>query len=820
MIKLTAMNEPISTTQSYSNTPHLVQNPLPIEPKKSFFPRKIILLLIILVLLPLLGTGTYLAVNKYFYSFSILSLVPANAEYYLSIAINASPQAKAMEKLTDRFPGGKKLRENPSFFSQELFGTPKDPFKDIMQLAKNEIFLAKLPDDKKVNDKTNSFSQSNPLEKLLNIVELDSSKQVAEKLNNFKTQTDKYLTTSKTTNGHEILNINLVSKSPPSTSYGIGDLPLNLTVPFSQAVSATGVDKYIISSEKESDINNALALFESNNLYSQIQRKKVKGILDTPEHQQLVTYTPKEAFLKFYQHQSLEAFSNLIPSSALTQSFLLGYDNLNHTQGDNAISLTRALSIVAEENGIRLNSTQVDWLTPKEDLLNPYKISNSLANSLPAKMSGLNPAVFAETKNLKQQYQSQLNLLKTVAQQTKNDDQKKIFQDAIASMDKNKVDFKTNFGLDLEKDLLDWMAGQASFIFNAGTTNKAPEFLFVFDIKDQKQVENSLKKIQLPNYKAEVQRRTGAAYDLLRQSNLREIGSAVSLYYTDNGAIPKNLESLKGKYIRFMPTDPVSTLPYQYTPSRDLKSATIIANLSDSRIAVYNTNTGTISIQGISKTTIDNSPLKPTPIPYRNTTIYSIVIFDGDPLLGTTSNFKYFLDFAVTNNKAIILLGDSARSLQDVIDFDSQSQSLASLNTWREQFEKVTGDVGGLVYIEPLRFYGIWEYYKNLIKQTSFSLDQSFSQNDWETVIKNYLATISSIGTTVTKNKPVYDTNTFVNIKEISQEERDKTEKALDRLLNPGNTNTNQQNRVQGISDTNWSAFFLNLRKKVLPYSN
>lgn len=825
MIYLVMENLPPQNTLPVVAAPPIVPPSEPIQ-KRRLSPLKIGLFLLLLLILGL-GITEVLGVTKLFFRLKTVTFLPLDTEFYLSIAVKDHPQAKAMSKLTDRFPGSKKIKERPGFFSRELLGTPKDPFEDIIKLADKEIFLAKLPDDKKPSDEDPNNFMTQPLEKLLNLVEMRSKKEADDQLDKFKTTTGEYRTATKKVLDHEILDISLISKSRDSEEYDIGGLPLNVTLPFSKQVFATGLDQFIGSSEKESDIKKVIEIFKTNTIFNSLQGKKIKTIQDDPDHEKIAKFFPEESFLTFYQHDSLEAFSNLVPSTAVTQSFLLGFDSLDQVEGEDSIGVKRGLAITAEAEGVRLNSLQLDWRTPEKNLINPYKIQDSIANRLPAKFSGLNPLVFAETKNFKQLYADQQQILKDAAKLSKNPEQKKHFENAIEGYEEFRKEFQKTFGVDPETDIFSWMDGQAAFIFNAGTKGKAPEFLFVADIKDSTAVEASLAKIQLPNYKAEQEQRFGSASDSRRLSDLRQLASALEAAYTYNlgnskAGPPKSLQELvTGGYIRVLPKDPTTNELYKYTVSRDGKSAEISALLEDGRTAFYNTNRGLIEYRGVAKPkTVDTSPIKPVKIPYKDTFIHSLVLFEGADL--GVDGFKYYLYFAVTDQKAVILFSDKAKSLQEIVDFESEpTTTLASLNTWQEQFGKVKKEVGGLVYIEPVQIYGLYDYYKDLSKSEFDSFNRTTEPSDNEVVAKSYLATLSSIGTYVTKEKPVYSTQTFVSVKEIKASEKEKAEKALERILDEEKRRKKEvesvRQRVQGAEDTNWAEYFSDLRDTVMP---
>ena len=135
--------------------------------------------------------------------------------------------------------------------------------------------------------------------------------------------------------------------------------------------------------------------------------------------------------------------------------------------------------------------------------------------------------------------------------------------------------------------------------------------------------------------------------------------------------------------------------------------------------------------------------------------------------------------FASTDKKLIILFSDIDQSLKDVVDYNGElKESLASGENWKTQFEN-KGEVGGIIYVEPIKFWGIIDYIQNIYPEY-----KSYISSDLETTFKGYLKTLKSIGTVVVKEKDVHITNTFIQVVELPDEEKKKIEEAVQRLLN------------------------------------
>lgn len=71
-----------------------------------------------------------------------------------------------------------------------------------------------------------------------------------------------------------------------------------------------------------------------------------------------------------------------------------------------------------------------------------------------------------------------------------------------------------------------------------------------------------------------------SAKDAQRKYDLKNLQSALELYHEDNTKYPSTLSQLQPKYIKIMPSDPDTKKPYQYIPTKDLKSYGLKAKLS------------------------------------------------------------------------------------------------------------------------------------------------------------------------------------------------------------------------------------------------
>ncbi len=756
--------------------------------------------------LAIIGIALVLGIT-HFIGPNTLHFIPDSAEFYLGISVRNHPQVQKLKKLTEKFPGGAKIVEEPNQFRSEIFGAPKDPFEDIVRLAEKEIFLAKISDDS-VSD-NNGTGAAPPgtttggggLEKLINVVEMGSPKLADEKLNNFKEDKSIYTTTAQSFEDNEILNIKLNQKGSDSQQFDLGAMPYSVTLPYSQSVYASTVDKFILSAEKLSDLKKSLSLSKTANPLNFSAKNNMKNILSDKDHKEIARFFPKEYLVKFYQQKPLEPFANLLPISSISQTFMFGYDTLQRVEGKNYIEVNRGLVITAHDDGIRMNSYQLDWHTPKEDLKNSYKIKDSLASRLPEKYSGLSPAIFAETNNYKDLMIDQEQILKDVSEKSDNRNQRKEFKDAVKDFDEFKSTLRSTFGVDPDKDIFSWMDNKVATIFNAGAKNKAPELLVVAEIKDKDAVENSLKKITLPNY---VEETNATAKKRVQESNIRQIATGLEAYHAKNLKYPNSLAELKPVYLISIPKDTVTGMGYKYSVSSNRITARVEGKSPDGRVVFYSSQTGTVDYEGAEKSS-SIKPLTPTKSTYKGFNLYSIKIFDQ-------SGVKYSMFFTVTDKLAVVSFGDTNQSIKDIIDFEKKpGKTLSSCEAWKDQFDSVTEDVGGLIYIEPVQFFGTWEYFRS-----SYSEYSSYIENlsDTELVLKGYLATIPSIGTTITKEKPVYATKTFMRIKELPESEKKQAEDAFFRLRDE---NKKRSSPILGSVSVNFTNVARDLRALVFP---
>ena len=386
-----------------------------------------------------------------------------------------------------------------------------------------------------------------------------------------------------------------------------------------------------------------------------------------------------------------------------------------------------------------------------------------MATKLPQKFAAVAPTFYFETRDVKDQWQQQLNTANEL-KESKSRSQREQFTEFLDSKYKMKKSYQETYGIDYETDVLSWLDGQVGFILNAGKSKKGPELLIVAEIKEPKKVENSLKKISVKDPYAE-------ANDRIRQSNLRQIMTGLQVYYTMNYEYPTSLAKLQTTdksttYLTIIPKDPVTKKDYTYSLIADKQDFSLSASLDNGQTITYDSD-ATAKLTGTKK----DLKSSPKPTSYKTTSIYQLPIY-------SYSNIKYSFYFTVTRNKAVIAFSDSDQSLKDIIDFEAKSTNTLSKNSaWQKQFGKINDNVNAIAFVEPINLMGFMDYLKGAYPQYKsagayYTGVTNTYFDDIEKIAKGYLKTIPSIGAVSGQNKDVVYSKIFVNIVEIPSAEK------------------------------------------------
>jgi len=747
----------------------------------SFLKKKIFFILLAAILIIGIGSGgVFYYLNQ---RVTTYTLIPDDTQFYLGLSVKKHPQVQKLLTLSKKLPGGEKMVKQIDKYRSEIFGTRKDPFKEILNLAETEVFLAKISEDEQSN---RSFGV-NTLEQLVNIVQFKNSKEATDQFE--KLENNENITTTKEAYASaQIAKFEEKSQKENENleRFSTGPLPYQVTLPLSKSIFATFMDKFVIAAEKENDIKKII------DLATGAKDKKFKSITTDKEHNEIVSHFPKEYLLKFYQRQVLDPLSNITAGTTLPQNFLFGqrYDTRQrNSKGDNVFTTKRGLTIVAQDNGVDFTSYQ---LTKKsgvtEGLKHGFTIETSLANKLPAVFDTKQPLFYAEVKNIKGSIQDQLDYLADVAKNSSDGDQKKAFEDAIKGIEEVKKQVKDVFGVDVDSDLLLWMDQNAALIFAPGFGGKAPEALFVFEVKDPQTVESKLSKLRMKNV---IGSRSEQAKNSLIKSDVGQIATGLQAYYTTGGKglYPNSLSDLVSSgELKTLPKAPGGK-DYGYLRCDNGQEAAVFQRLEETEVYwAFSSKLGKVGyINQTSPPTDCNFDvmakasginqksmpiIEPAVQDYQNNRIFSIPIYDyqGD---------KFALRYVVTDNLAIFSVGASDQSLKDIIDFQkTDTNTLASDSRWKEQFAKSPKNIGAIVYIVPENIMGVADYF--LSKEQKY---KEYVDEDWMVILRGYLKALKSIGTTTTQEGKTIISSTFVNIEELEADEARKVEEALDRVF-------------------------------------
>lgn len=759
------------------------------------------ILLVVIASILILGLGGFTLNEFVLNKISSLSLISEDAQFYLSLAVKKNSQAEQAKALVKKFPGGERLLKEFDKYYANYIGDEKDPLVDITYSANTELLLARIS---RADGKTDTSNR------LFSIVDADSTKSAKEDLANFEDDVSTYKTTSSDYKGNKVIDIKLKSEQELYESQLKRDSTLSrsISTPKAKSLFATNIEKFIVASDKETDVQKAVTLSQTRKFLGFSKDGDAKSILDSSDHKSLASNFQKETFLKYFQRDPITPYNSFLPFYNF--GGVSTYPQASETEAKTYQKISRALDTFVNNEGARVNSYQLDIPNIKQEV-SDFKIDNSLASKLPKQYSKVSPTSYSETRNLLEQWNYQKKLAAEM-KNSKNRNQREAFERYLEGMEESKKSTKANYGIDYEEDILSWMDGQVATIFNAGAAKKSPELLVVAEIKDKSKVENSLKKLSIPDYSVKTN-------DAKRQSDLHSLESALRLYYYDNDRYPDSLTVLESNknylYLRKLPKDPTSGQDYSYTVDGDKQNFTLSTKLQNGQTLTITADDEKFS--GEEK----DSNLKPTPTKYKNTNLYQMKIYEFNKL-------SWSIFFAVTDSKAIFGISDTDQSFKDVIDFEgSKGDTITKTLAWKKQFEKTNGAIGGLSFIEPINLWGFMEYLKSNYPEYSETVSNTYGAkndtlNQIEKVVKGYLRTIPSIGTVLTKKKDVVVSSTFINIVELSKNDKKEAEDALAKLIQFDEKT--KYKSVLGVNTTDagkrfqkdWNNFYQNTLKKII----
>lgn len=768
---------PVSTAPQ---TPGIKLNLKQPSSKFIFLKSKIFIFLVLVILLFTLAGG----IIYYFLNHKVTNytLIPDDTSFYLGLSVKKHSQVQKLLALSKKLPGGEKMVKFLDDKRGELFATKKDPFAEILKLADNEIFLAKVSvDDPKL--------RGNTLEKLINIVDFKNGNGAreamasVEKLDNVRTTKESYGSAKITK--FELRNAQ--SGDEMSQKFTTGAIPYQVTLPLSKSIFAADVNNFIAAAEQESDLKKVLDITSGKD------KDKLKSIATDGEHNEIVSHFPKEYLLKFYQKQVLDPFANLSGPSGISPIFGMGsYDTqTRNAKGDNVFTTKRGLTIVAQDNGIDLTAyLQTKKSAVGQGLTHGFSLNASLANKLPSTIAGKKPLIFAEARNLKETIQEQIDQLDDVAKNSSDDNQKKTFETATRGIRDSKNRISEVLSLDIDRDILSWMDQNAAVMFNVGFNGKAPELLTVFDVKDPKDAGDKLSKMKVDNYLELTKQREKTYRDQSRVYNIAALQRSLVNYQKKYGKYPASFVELSAidRYVQYK--DPLTKIDYGYTQIGGGTGFTLGTHRELASDLVVNEKSATINTN--SQSFENNLPkISPVPTDYKDTKIYTLPIYDyKDQHIA----FRY----TVVRNLVIFSIGMDNESLKALIDFDGNGKTLAQDSAWIEQFARSPKLVGSVFYAVPENVMGLYDYVMGFNPQY-----KNYIQNDYLTIVQGYLKSLRSVGTTTTQEGKTLISNTFVNVTELPSDESKKVEDALDRVIsNKSSLLSGTSSRISSANDS------------------
>lgn len=444
------------------------------------------ILIITLVIIAILGGGGF-ALNEFVLNkVTSLSLMSENTQFYLTLAVKKNPQADKAKTTIKKFPGGDTmLKQFDKYYTQFTGTDPKNVLNDLTQYANTELLFAR---ESRAKDKDDTS------QRLVNIVDTTSTKEAKDGIANFSDDTATYKVTNDSYKGVTYSDIKLLSEQKlyENQIKNSSNLSYSLSTPKPQSRFATNIDKFIFSSDKEDDVKMAIDLSQAKKFFGLSVGSSPKSVLDSADHQKIANLFPKETFIRYFTRDPITPYSSFFPffgTSVDTSPYLA------ETEAKEFQKTTRGVDGYFTEEGLKIDAYSLDNLYSK----NSFNINQSLATKLPQKFANVAPTLYFETQNLQSQWKQEVDNA-TAMKDSKSRSQREQFSQFLDSVDKMKQSYKTTYGIDYEDDVLSWLDGQVSFLFNAGATNKGPEGLLIAETKNVSKAEDMIKKIRIPQY--------------------------------------------------------------------------------------------------------------------------------------------------------------------------------------------------------------------------------------------------------------------------------------------------------------------------------
>ena len=745
----------------------------------------------------------------------VLSFVPATADYYLGIRIgDEDPQVAQGRELMERFPGGAKWAD---VFDNaiELFGQPLDPFQEVLTLAEDEIFLAKVrqPDE----EDQRRFRGRGLIDELINIVRLGTTSDVELAMKDILGRNGRTVE-EKSSFGSSYWHVVLDELDEESTTVTLDPLPHQVTIPYSLETYLFGHDRFLISGDAEEDIWEVAKLLEEGEADS-----RVLDITTQASHQEVTSHFPTDPLLRFYQQQEVvpqfgifpwEIFTGFIVDSALPipRASALAAGLLDTVTPiargqESSTSVGRGVTLDMRDEGAVM--TIYSEILDTRQFTNTFSVSDSNAMQIPMDLNGSLPMLHIETANLWDKVRGFRAVLEDGAKQSENEETREVYADALEDFEDAIKEISELWGVDFERDILSWMDGNASVTLGARFGGLAPTYVFTFGTSDAAAAKAGIEKILIEDSSA-------GRRDRSTTREMNTLGRAILDFFDENGRDPLDLDELKvamvnERMVRYESRD--------YYDEEDLvrlregQEGSVEGTLTDNEGERY----GYRAIEGgagfVLETTLDDGRTYSWSYVPGEELLRGVYTGDADPEFGkirpetvsilgadaayrlrfTTSsdNFPFSTVYIAVTDSAVYI-SESVGTLEAILA--GSDEVFGRSEGFSAQFSGAPNDLAGLYFIEPYGFWGIGEYIVTLfgedLEEFYKEIEEDQEAQDMLVAAQAYLKTLKDIGGYFVLEGRTVIVPTLFRIVELPEVEKNRAEVAVDRLLraNEGET--------------------------------
>lgn len=770
------------------------------------------------------GAYWYISVNRV--QLTALSFLPEDMEYYLSLRIGGNDsQVQQGKMLMERFPGGDKGTLLLKNFFIELLGRPQDPFQDVLGLAKDEIFLAKISPTSSRDDDDDAFSRQDAwwggwwdLDKLLNIVALKNETTQKDALSTILTKPG-YTSTEFSQNDRPFFHIEMPTLTEQSREVTIDPIPYRITIPYRKEAFIAGIRNFLISGDKKRDIEKVLALFGKEN---GAEEEPAAGIKQNSLHQAISAHFPQNALVKFYQNLEIFPEMNLFPTPLLfgplsggkvSPKQALQYFTASlrdhfglPAQGkeeSNSAKTARAFTIETKDEGALFTFFQ-EW-RGGENLGDAFAVSSSLAHEIPADFRERPVMFFLETKNLAGKLAEFRESLERASQDASSRARREHYAAGLAMLDGSFEEIGRFLGIDAKRDLLSWMDDHMAFVVASGFGGQPPALVLMFRIDDPNDVKEKLMRITVQD--------TAARYrDEEREWEVDAIGEEISAFFEAQGRAPESLEELYEaalaeeaswwgmsaeefmndpyygewyvSYVRERYEDPITEEYYHYELLEEGRGFLLSAQLENGQTYSWSFVPEAGLQKGVYEGTLKPLGFSPEPFEHQGKILYALRGVFGDEMYTDAEWSRLY--FGVFNNKVVFTHSRSA--IERMAEEEASSPfatSLGASSEFQKQFSASPSLLGGLYYLKPYGFWGLAEYVASFLGDyygEEETLEEQIGE-DWSLFLKAYLKTLAHIGGFFTLEGRTLVNPTLFWVEELPAGEKKIAAEAVVRLI-------------------------------------